>query len=132
MVMCPNQLEKSVLHAICERELKDRDILNLQLQRINVKSRENTGAGFWTNLRVNPDSPPLDSDRVIGDVAAKIEGLKNPMIFVVFVRNGYLDQLEGAAVADSTVQIDFTHANFEILEERVQKIGDPSEENDNL
>jgi hypothetical protein len=130
--MCPNQLEKSVLHAICERELKDRDILNLQLQRINVKSRENTGAGFWTNLRVNPDSPPLDSDRVIGDVAAKIEGLKNPMIFVVFVRNGYLDQLEGAAVADSTVQIDFTHANFEILEERVQKIGDPSEENDNL
>ncbi len=132
MVMCPNQLEKSVLHTICERELKDRDILNLQLQRINVKSRENTGAGFWTNLRVNPDSPPLDSDRVIGDVAAKIEGLKNPMIFVVFVRNGYLDQLEGAAVADSTVQIDFTHANFEILEERVQKIGDPSEENDNL
>ena len=121
MVMCLNELEKSVLRVMCEREPADHNFLELQLQSVKVQSRENTGAGFFTTLRANPDSPSLVRDKVIGDVIAKVDGLQNPMVFLLFTRNGYVDQLEGAAIEDSTVNVDFSHAKFEILEERVQK-----------
>jgi hypothetical protein len=54
--------------------------------------------------------------QTIGDVASQLEGLNNPMVFLVFIKNGYVDFLEGAAVEDSTVGLDFAQAKFKLLE----------------
>jgi hypothetical protein len=91
----------------CRFENKYR--VRLSLNRIN------TGAGFYTRLQTERRGEPIGA-RIIGDVAAQIKGLSNPMIFLLWVRNGTIDQLEGASVGDSTQGVDFSNVQFEIIE----------------
>ena len=53
--------------------------------------------------------------RSIGNVFAKIDGMQNPMTFLLFMKNGLIDTLEGAAIDEGTANIDFSIARFEIV-----------------
>lgn len=78
--------------------------LREQAERASVKSRELTGAGFWIDLELPLDVPPLvtfRSDFEVGDVIAIIDGLENDAGFQLFVRRGRLDFFEGYAFAGS-------------------------------
>ena len=69
-----------------------------QLERCSVKTRRFTGAGFMTELDL-----PSDVERVgmikketrVGGVVAEMDGLSHGAGFVLYVKDGLLDALEG-------------------------------------
>ena len=109
-----NELENAVLQAMCEREDSYPVALRSQIKSAEVASRQNTGAGFYTCLKLD-QSLALLEQKVFDNVFAKISGLNNPMTFVLFVRDGKIDTLEGASVEDNTTDIDFETVRFKIL-----------------
>jgi hypothetical protein len=107
-----NSLERAVLQAMCRKAPNSN--LEAQLKNVTALSRKNTGAGFLTKL--HPDrTAEMIKDRVIGEVAAQISQFKEPMVFVLFMKDGYPDLLEGASIDDSTVGINFNDVDFKIL-----------------
>lgn len=109
-----NELENAVLQAMCKRFPSDASALEAQIKRVIVQKRDNTGVGFYSKLEVKG---PVDqiNEKVMSNIFATIAGLKNPVAFVLFLRNGLVDILEGATTEDSTVDINFSDVRFEIL-----------------
>jgi hypothetical protein len=108
-------LERAALDAICRQQTDQRDALASQLASAKVIQRRNSGAGFFTDLAIDRTAPPVTSkERVIGNVAAMIEGFKDPLLLLLFMKDGYADMLEGAAIEDSTVGVDLTNVRFTI------------------
>jgi hypothetical protein len=109
-------LERAALQEICEQQTDERAALEAQLAMATVTRRENSGAGFFTYLAVDRTAPPVTSGgRVLGDVAAEIDGFKTPLLLMLFMKDGYADMLEGAAVVDSTVGVDLSNLGFRIV-----------------
>ncbi len=109
-----NELEKAVLAEMIPHAAADQFSLKEQLRGASVLSRNNTGAGFYTKLRPKKCTKPVEA-KVIGNVFADIKGLNHPMAFILFIRNGMVDTLEGAATDDSTIGVDFSNVQFEII-----------------
>ena len=109
-------LERAVLRAICEMHSADQTALEAQLSTANVLSRENTGAGFFTRFVVDHDSgAAVGGARLKDGPGARIEGLDHGMGFILWLKEGYADCLEGYSFADSTTGIDLERVGFEIL-----------------
>lgn len=111
-----NELERSVLRALAERNPSYRAVLEAQLAYAKILQRRNTGGGFWAEFEIPSERVlQFDGAPVIHGVACRIEGLKNPMVFILFTANGYLDFLEGAAVSESTTEVNFDDPKFELI-----------------
>jgi hypothetical protein len=111
-----NKLEEGILWEICRRApTGTTPALEAQLKVVTVLRRQNTGAGFFTDLSTDHALAPIDGARVIGSVWAKVGEFKQPMIFLIFLRDGFIHMLEGATTDDSTVDIDFSKLEFEVL-----------------
>ncbi len=78
----------------------------------NIESRRFTGAGFLTHFKVKAGIGPAADGRTfqIGDVNAIINGVKNQIGFVLFIKNGYLSMLEGY-----TLSADFWPSDYSNL-----------------
>jgi len=89
-------LEQAVMEMLLRGDDPTLSILREQLQRASVASRDMTGVGFMTVFSVSDDVPRTPKDSfAFGDVKAELSGLQNGAGFVVFVRAGKLDSLEG-------------------------------------
>jgi hypothetical protein len=108
-------LELAALEEICRQQTVGRRALESQLATATVARRENSGAGFFTYLAVDRAAPPVASVKpVLGNVAASIEGFKQPLLLMLFMKDGYAEMLEGAAVDDSTARVDLSTLRFKI------------------
>jgi len=96
-VRAPSDFEKDVLEAIIGRSGTMLEPLKEQLRLVKVSSRETTGVGFFTNLHLPSEAPrlPGNANLELDDIAADISGLKNGAGFVLFVRDGLMQFLEG-------------------------------------
>jgi hypothetical protein len=102
-------LERAALGEICKQQTDDRGALEEQLATATVAQRENSGVGFFTHLAVDRTTTPLaNARRVVGNIAASIEGFRQPLILLLFIKDGYAEMLEGATVGDSTVGVDLS------------------------
>ena len=111
-------LERAVLHAICEAHPVDRAALKGQLSTAIVLSRENTGAGFYTRLATERScGTPIGGDRLRRGPAVRIDGLEHGMGFILWLKEGYADCLEGYCYEESMSRIALERAGFEILQE---------------
>lgn len=109
-------LEQAVLRAICDKHPADQAALEAQLATVTVLRRENTGAGFYTYLSVDQNSTAaLSGDRLRHGPAVKVDGLKNGMGFILWLKQGYTDHLEGFSYDESTTNIAFDTVLFEVL-----------------
>ena len=108
-----NELEKAVLQEMLRQATADQSSLKEQLTEASALSRDNTGSGFYTRLQPKLIAKPVGAG-TIGNVFADINGLNHPMTFVLFIRDGVVDTLEGAATDDSTTGIDFSRVQFKI------------------
>ena len=109
-------LERAALAAICDMYSEDRAALEAQLSTATLLSRENTGAGFYTRFTVDRASTIATGGmRLRNGPAAKIDGLEQGMGFILWMKEGYADCLEGYSYSESTTGIDFEAAGFEIL-----------------
>jgi hypothetical protein len=109
-------LERAVLQAICKMYLADRAALGAQLSTATVLSRQNTGAGFYTHFVVErASSDALGGERLRSGPEARVDGLQHGMGFILWLKEGYADHLEGYCYGESTARIVFEQAGFEIL-----------------
>jgi hypothetical protein len=107
-----NELEKAVLEQMLRQASGNLlPLLREQIEGASVVSRKNTGAGFFTELKVKQVSKPIEA-KVIENVCADIEGFDQPMLFLLFLRDGVIHKMEGATIDDSTVDIDFSNVRF--------------------
>jgi hypothetical protein len=108
-------LEQAVLCAICEEHSNDRAAIEAQLSTAKLRSRENTGAGFFTYFDVQRVGiSPIGGLRLRDGPNAKIKGLQYGMGFILWFKEGYADCLEGYAYADSTTKVDWQSVTFEL------------------
>jgi len=97
-----NNFENAVLAKLLAGDPPLLAALRSQAEKARLVSRDYTGAGFYCTFAVPSDVPPLPHlDFQFGAVNAKIGGLKHGAGFVVFVRNGRLDTLEGYSYDES-------------------------------
>jgi hypothetical protein len=106
------QLERAALADFAERFPADSPTIAAQLNGAVFCTRENTGAGFYTRFAVPRDAGSLSGDRMRSGCWARIDGLKNPFGFVLWLTDGYADCLEGFTVDDSTSDLDLAALNF--------------------
>src|SRR6476660_2342959 len=109
-------LEMAVLRAHGKQlSRKDSAALAEQIDAISVRSRENTGAGFFTYFVFK--SPPLHkvkTDMKKCNVTATIHDLSNSLSCILWMKDGYTECLEWYARAmDSTADLDLATAEFE-------------------
>ena len=110
-------LECAVLDAICSKQGTERTAFEAQLSAATVLRRENTGAGFCTYLSVERSSnAPLGGERHRRGPAVQIDGLKHGMGFVLWLKEGYADCLEGYCYDERTTGIAFEQVPFELLQ----------------
>jgi hypothetical protein len=89
-------LEQAVLEKLLSGETQEYRILHNQLGALRVTQRKMTGVGFFTRFSIPDFVPKLGGTGFeIGDVSADINGLERGAGFVLFVRNGQIDTLEG-------------------------------------
>ena len=98
-----SEFERAVLLKLVAGDHPALKVLQAQSEAVRVTEREWHGtAGFITSLKVDEAAPWFGSyiGVDLSDVAAKIAGMRSPTIYVVFVRAGRLDALEGTAFQD--------------------------------
>lgn len=92
------EFERAVLDKLLDGDHAVLKALREQLRTCSVRKREMTGCGFFTELEVDRTlaAAPTNVEKLrIGDAEARITGLEHGAGFVLFVREGYLDMLEG-------------------------------------
>lgn len=90
-------LEREVMTKLLDGEDAVLQVLRTQFSLCSASSRKNTGVGFFTTFQVPDSAPHAASGRsfAFGDVSAEVNGLSNGAGFVLFVKNGIIDTLEG-------------------------------------
>ena len=116
-VLALTKLEIAVMRSIFAETPMLEAALLAQLQHAKTADRENTGAGFFTKLHVDDEANSIDCPRVLGnETLARVEGLSEPMGFVLFTKNGRLDLLEGFTFGpESTADLDLQSVEFELF-----------------
>jgi hypothetical protein len=89
-------IEKSVLEKLLDGNFPLLNQLKLQVELCIVEKREFTGFGFYTSLSV-PNNVPRKAglDIKFGDVIASIHGLSSGAGFLLYIKDGVIDMLEG-------------------------------------
>jgi hypothetical protein len=92
-----NKFEQAVMDTLLAGDHPVLVVLRAQADEARLASREYSGAGFFCSFEVPPSAPRLDAKQNFhfGDVNAIVEGLEHGAGFVIFVRGGRLDMLEG-------------------------------------
>ena len=95
-------LEYAVLEKLLAGDDERLMRLRRQLETAIASKREMTGVGFFTTLEVLDPTHRLDERSVeLGDVNAEISGLTHGAGFLLFIRNGLLETLEGYTYGDN-------------------------------
>ena len=93
-------LEKDVTkHSIEFSDLSDesKEILYKQCEAAESKDRNITGAGFFVDFNI-PDNAPRLSEKKnchLNSVSAEINGVQNAVGFILFIKGGLIQHLEG-------------------------------------
>jgi hypothetical protein len=92
-----NALERMTMELLLAGDDPTLNVLREQYRVANVIKRELTGTGFHLAFLVPLAAPRLDAPRSVhfGDVKAEIEQLQYGAGFVLHVRDGAIDSLEG-------------------------------------
>ena len=111
-------LETAVLFFIADMIGEDGAALRAQLAKAQLRNRLNTGHGFFTYFDLDRTTPTIGRakprDMRDGPLAA-VEGVEHPMGFILWLRDGYADCLEGYCYGvDDTKGWDLENLSFEL------------------
>jgi hypothetical protein len=110
-------LETAVLQEHCNQLVpKDAAALRAQISNVAVLRRQNTGAGFYTYFTIDRDAATrIESNTRRCCVVAKVGGVGNALGFLLWLKDGYMDFLEGYTLAlESTSELDLSVRDFEV------------------
>lgn len=96
------ELERRVMEMLLAGDHPILGILRAQFDRAKVVRREFSGVGFFTHFEIPSDVARLPGQRSfeLGDVHADMPGLAAPVGFILFIRDGAIDFLEGYTYGD--------------------------------
>jgi hypothetical protein len=106
-ILTLHPLEKAVLEKICTGDHPVQNILREQIKVMSVLERRMTGVGFFTKFFLPSTAPSVPivpmkiESAIFGDVGAKIPELHSGAGFLLFLKSGYLYQLEGYSYEES-------------------------------
>ena len=99
-------LEADVLDLIAEAHPDHAALILDQLGRSVIASRRRTGVGFFLNFSLEP-AQLFDPPRFhMNDVYAELDGLEDGAGFVLFIREGRIDFLEGHSFGEDWPDIE--------------------------
>jgi len=115
------ELELAALHSIFSETPDLASELERQLAVATVSERENSGGGFFTTIAVPVDAARVSGPGVLGcETQARVAGLEHGLGFVLFLRDGRLDLLDGHCWGpETTATLDLTALTFEVFRETV-------------
>lgn len=92
-----SEFERAVLEKLLAGDHPVLATLRAQATAARLASREHTGAGFFLSFEVPRHLPTVETARDFhfGDVSATVDGLEHGAGFLIFIRGGRLDSLEG-------------------------------------
>lgn len=92
-----NSMEQAVLDKLLSGDHPVLATLRKQASKGRLTKREYTGVGFFCSFEISADTPTVAgvSDFEIDDVHGEVKGLAHGIGFVLFIRGGRLDMLEG-------------------------------------
>jgi|SRR5690242_16048709 hypothetical protein len=111
-------LERAVLAYIADTCSEDGAALRAQVAAARLRDRKNTGSGFFTYFDIDRAAPPT-SERKPRDMRdgpfGKVGGAAHGMGFILWLKDGYADCLEGYCYAnDETKGWDLENLSFEL------------------
>lgn len=91
------QFESDVMQKILCEIPEMAEVLLKQYESAIVLNREFTGCGFFTKYQINDEYLSLKQKKNIelGSVEANINNVQDGVGFVLYIRNGFIDSLEG-------------------------------------
>lgn len=95
MVKALTDLERAALELLLAGNHPVLEALRRQYQHARLLRRATDGAGFHCYFEVDSGVPLVAQDFELGDVQADLPGLVNGAGFLLFVRGGRLDTLQG-------------------------------------
>lgn len=113
------ELERRVMEMLLAGDHPMLETLRQQFQHANVAKREYTGVGFFTHFEVPADVRRLPNNRSfeLRDVfGASPDGPQREFGFILFIRDGVIDFLEGFTFYDRFPQPETVDANKITLE----------------
>ena len=104
------ELEKEVMIKLLDGTDDTLKVFREQYYRALVKKREFSVMGFFTLFEMPEDSPLSEPPMSIqlGDVVGQLDGVKNGIGFVLFIKNGFIQMLEGYTYGDEKWPKNFT------------------------
>ncbi|MBO8157600.1 MAG: hypothetical protein H0Z32_14310 [Bacillaceae bacterium] len=92
-----HEFEVEVMRKILSGNDEVLDTLQKQYNLSRIKDREFSGTGFFTTFHLPNNAPRLKISKSfqIGDVIGQINGVEYGVGFVLFIKDGFLDILEG-------------------------------------
>lgn len=111
-------LERAVFAFICDTMEENGAALRSQVAMARLRSRANTGSGFFTYLDIDRTAPPI-GERKPRDMRdgpfATVQGAAYGMGFILWLKDGYADCLEGYCYAnDDTKGWDLENLSFKL------------------
>ena len=104
------------------------DKIMAQYNKARVINREFTGHGFFTNFEVTDPADSLGEgyDNQLGNLTVEFPGVKYGACFVLFIKNGFIEMLEGAVNGDdpwpeSITQYELVPSLFTLIKNVIDK-----------
>lgn len=102
MAVIFKQFEREVMEMIAKENPKYEAKIMAQYENAHVTGREFTGHGFFTNFEVTDPADSLGEgyDNQLGALTVEFPEVKYGGGFVLFIKNGFIEMLEGAVNGD--------------------------------
>jgi hypothetical protein len=108
-------IERTALEETAKDNPALADCLRQQADRARVTAFENSGAGFFSSIRIEGDVPPLPEQSHLNGAYGSVDGIEHGMGFIVFLEGGRVSLIEGYCNGNvSSEAIDFSSVDFEI------------------
>ena len=90
------------------------DALREQIATAQVTDFENTGAGFFSTVKVSAETPRLTEQSPLDAATGSVADIPHGMGFLVFLEDGHIALIEGYTYDGSTADLDFEMVAFEV------------------
>jgi hypothetical protein len=109
-------IEREVLEITVGEYPGSAEVLRRQIDTAQVISFTNSEAGFFSDLTMAPDAPPLSEKSPLSGAYGSVLGVEDGMGFIVFLTDGRLSMIEGYCNGGApTTDIDFSRAVFGLI-----------------
>ncbi len=111
------EFEKKLMETLLAGDDPTLEGLRHQYLNSNVKKRQFTGAGFFTNFSVKDGIEPVAKGKTfqIDDIDASMGSAEGAIGFILFVEKGYLSMLEGYTLSSDVWPDDYSDVSLVYL-----------------